>query len=617
MNLKSLEITEEEKEALKTYCEYEHTYINLLVSGNIKAVKKFNNDQLDIFSAEYFEKSMDMFGKIYSAMCKYSYGKDMPLTVSRGTTVAEVESLQKDECTKLLSTSSNEESAKAFAGSKVLNHEEIEDSDKKAALIRIRTKNIPMINVNAVLGDDSNHERESEIILSPFIKFKNLKFTSNWNGIEYYDGEAEAQELTTAENMEQLHNEIIGEIGDIPKLIQDYQKHKRGLEMCDAYAQRNDIDNYERGEIEKERKSCYENIRIVETKFNSIKAKMSHYAKGICFETNQKVMQDITEESEHMKSIIGEKSNILLSELNKKTLQLSTCMRNFTEKCEQYKRLSEKLGIDWKSSVSVHTIKNISTNVQIAMSYMADFQGDIGRIEYCESKLEFIEESIKYIQSREEGYNDAKFGVYTRIQLDEKLQRIIREEEIKQIENQQKKLEIKRGGIFNKIFGRDKEIDLEIEQLELRKILLNIKPIHGREDKTINQTVAKILQYRDADGVLPEKLATMENQIRSVFRINDDEVKAQLMDMTQPVALVPVQQERTTIFNRKRRMTKLKEENQAIKQEIQDTNAYGMDKYTIKLKDELIIDVPEDINNKLNQMYKVITSGDRQTLLKR
>ena len=63
MKLKSLEITEEEKEALKTYCEYQYTYINLLTNGDMDTIKKMDVKDLKTFSKEYFEEGMDVLKK--------------------------------------------------------------------------------------------------------------------------------------------------------------------------------------------------------------------------------------------------------------------------------------------------------------------------------------------------------------------------------------------------------------------------------------------------------------------------------------------------------------------------------------------------------------------------
>ena len=107
MKYKSLEITDEEKEALKIYCEWEYTYINLLTSGDIETINKLNNDKLNIFTKDYFIKRMETLKQIYSAMVKYTYGmQNMRITLSRGTNLSEIDYIKRssNECNKLLST---------------------------------------------------------------------------------------------------------------------------------------------------------------------------------------------------------------------------------------------------------------------------------------------------------------------------------------------------------------------------------------------------------------------------------------------------------------------------------------------------------------------------------
>lgn len=187
MKYKSLEITDEEKDNLKRYCEYEHRYINLLTSGDFQTINKLDDKVINIFSKEYFEKVMNVLTNVYSAMIKYSYNRNGEMSLYRGTTVAEMRNF-KSEYTKLLSTSTDELSAKWHAGSKVMNRFEDED-DKKAVLMRINTaKDVPFINVNDVLKDDeNNHNSEREIILAPFEKIQKVEHAYSDKGYRYYN----------------------------------------------------------------------------------------------------------------------------------------------------------------------------------------------------------------------------------------------------------------------------------------------------------------------------------------------------------------------------------------------------------------------------------------------
>ena len=128
MKYKSLEITDEEKESLKRYCEWEHMDINLLTSGDLKSIPKLHNlDLEEIFSREYFSSRMKDVANIYSLMCKYSYKTDRDpytglRTLYRGTTDAEIRAFSsKGEYDKLLSTSVSRDSALSFAGMKITN----------------------------------------------------------------------------------------------------------------------------------------------------------------------------------------------------------------------------------------------------------------------------------------------------------------------------------------------------------------------------------------------------------------------------------------------------------------------------------------------------------------
>ncbi len=355
--MKSLEITKEEKDALKIYCDWQYTYINLLTSGDMETIYKFNNDRLDIFSAKYFADMMETLKNIYSAMVKYKksedlyYGHNFGKNVVRGTTLSEIKYLErhKGECNKILSTTTDELSAKQHAGSKFIGPKE--ENDKTTVILSLSTaSNVPYISINGVLQEESNHPRENEIAIAPFTRLDGIKHMSSWDGYEYYSGNVESQELEKVDNKEELLSDINANINNIPQLVSEYMEKKYQQDKLLSMG----ISDLDSEDMKRQRDEIANSMKFLENKFSSIRSKMIQYAMGICYEVRQKVDREYEAElPEYRKAKSLEENKRFEREyMNVYMGEIKGILQKMAETTDRYDMYAKELGLTWNTGVS-------------------------------------------------------------------------------------------------------------------------------------------------------------------------------------------------------------------------------------------------------------------------
>lgn len=369
--MKSLEITKEEKDALKIYCEWEHTYINLLTNGDMEAIHKLNNDRLDIFSAEYFANRMETLKKIYSAMVKYEKNIKMQIgygsrNVIRGTTLSEIEYIRRHEgkCNKILSTTADELTAKQYAGSKVFGVGE--KNDKTNVILKLYIgSNVPYISVNGVLEEESNHPRENEFAIAPFTRLDGIKHISSWDRYEYYSGSLESQELEKVDNQEELLNDINANINNIPKLVSEYMEKKYQQDNL-LSVRISDLDFEDIEDMKHQSDEVANSMKSLENKFYSIRNKMIQYAMGICYDARQKVDREYEAElPEYNKAKSLEESKRFEREcVNGYMDVIRGILQKMAETTDRYDMYAKTLGLTWNTGVSQELLMQTYGNLK-------------------------------------------------------------------------------------------------------------------------------------------------------------------------------------------------------------------------------------------------------------
>ena len=574
--MKSLEITEEEKDALIKYVNWEYTYINLLTNGDMKAISKLNNDSLNIFSKEYFGEQIETLKRMYSAMVKYSYGKekeDRRTQFDRGTTLSELKSIEKAKglCNKTLSTTTDDLTVKQHAGSKVMGRE-VEADDKISVIMHLYVvdSNLPYLYVNSVLQEESSYDREKEYIISPFTKFKKIQHISSWNGYEYYSAEVEGQELEKVENEEELLGDINENISKIPELVSTYSNSKGKYERA-SRALETERDNWEdKSYWMEKRKEAEEEMEKSQNEFDEIRGKMVQYAKGVCFHAREKVEREAKEETKQIKmQEAQEKLERQKEGLKEYSQTINGYLRTLLENTSRYQMYAKELGLTWNTEISEQSLVQVTNEIQ---ENIAQRLNDMNQGNF-KSKNE-VNEGIScpidwQLENAVKKYNDANCSKQIRIDLNTKVDELIQKSKLETIEASLRELEGKKVGIFGRIVGKDKELELQKEQLRLKKELIEAIPIKKNEDCSVNEIMARILSYqRQNNGVLPEELKVLAVQTGKVFRIDNKAVETIVRSQSTGEGLIPYSKKRN-LFRRNANSI-LQQQNEKLKQELQE-----------------------------------------------
>lgn len=551
MEYNSLKITNEEKEALQTYCGYEHKYINLLISGDIEAVSKFNdkgNDKgIDVFSTKYFLRGMDTLNKIYSAMVKYSYDGNALGNVVRGTTLSEIDYINKNNgmCNKLLSTTTSELTAKQHGGSKLIIGQD--DKDKTNVILRIRPtdKSLMYIDVNSVLQEESKYEREEEFIIAPFSRLTDIKHVSSWDGYEYYSADIEGQKLEKVENQGDVFRYISENIGDILEFVRLYKKNK------DQYESFKDIMSYEKDEesiklLEDKMDTALKDMKEIESKFNSFREKIIECAKGICYQTKERLEKEVkTEKMQLSKENSAQSRQDLSNSLD--TIRQS--VEAIGIQSSKYERMAKEFDIPWDTGISQENIAQLYNEIQEASEKFSDKLTDnltpeeADKLQNRVSKITEWSNEIKTHLDNE--YDDNSCLKQIKQELNDKIDDLIKQSKIQKMDEEIKQLEEEKVGVIGRILGRKNKIELKKKQLILRRELLKIesKPEQEPEQEDVNENemLAKILYYRkENNGELPNSLETILFQMKKTFEIDDKEVATIMAAKAEQTALIPV-----------------------------------------------------------------------------
>lgn len=367
--MKSLKITEEEKDALMKYVNWEYTYINLLTSGDIEAINKLNNEQLNVFSKKYFKEQMEILKRIYSVMVKNTYGQQNGIrSLERGTTLSEVKSIEmlNGECNKSLSTSGEIDVAKQHAGPKVMGAN-LKDDDKVPVIMHlsVRDSNLPGLYVNNILEEENLHHREKEYIIAPFTKFKNIRHVSSWNEYEYYSADVEGQELEKVENKEELLDDINENISNIPNLVYVYNQSKGEYERALRFLRTYDCEQEEKKYLQKQIDEKTEEMQETKKAFEEIREKMVQYAKGICYDIRQKVEKEAVEEEKQIKmQELQEKREFKKESLNNYSNVVKGYLRTLIENTSRYKMYAKELGLAWDTEISEQSLIQVADEIQ-------------------------------------------------------------------------------------------------------------------------------------------------------------------------------------------------------------------------------------------------------------
>lgn len=189
-------------------------------------------------------------------------------------------------------------------------------------------------------------------------------------------------------------------------------------------------------------------------------------------------------------------------------------------------------------------------------------------------------------------YNDASCSKQIRMDLNAKVEDLIKQSKLETIKTKLNELEDKKVGFFGKILGKDKELELQKEQLRLQKEILESKVTKRDEDCGANDIMAKIVLYqKQNNGVIPDELNLVAVKMGKVFKIDNDVVRTKVESQLTGGELVPYGK-RESLFRRNTNIM-LQQQNEKLKQELQEikqnsgNNFREQSKYVPKVTDSV------------------------------
>lgn len=189
-------------------------------------------------------------------------------------------------------------------------------------------------------------------------------------------------------------------------------------------------------------------------------------------------------------------------------------------------------------------------------------------------------------------YNDANCSKQIRMDLNAKVEDLIKQSKLETIKTKLNELEDKKVGFFGKILGKDKELELQKEQLRLQKEILESKVTKRDEDCGANDIMAKIVLYqKQNNGVIPDELNLVAVKMGKVFKIDNDVVRTKVESQLTGGELVPYGK-KESLFRRNANIM-LQQQNEKIRQELQEikqnsgNNFREQSKYVPKVTDSV------------------------------
>ena len=179
----------------------------------------------------------------------------------------------------------------------------------------------------------------------------------------------------------------------------------------------------------------------------------------------------------------------------------------------------------------------------------------------CRKLFHIGEDTYMSIIKNAEQYNDINCEKQLRTELNSKVDNLIKQANIANINAKIEELKNTKIGLFGKMLGKDKEVELRIKNLELSRKLMQLEEFE-QKDATPDEIMAKIESYKR------ENLYEIETQIKKVFRVNDKEVQrlADENEKSSKGMLVP-QKEGKSIFKRNPKII-LQQVNRSMEYEI-------------------------------------------------
>lgn len=260
--------------------------------------------------------------------------------------------------------------------------------------------------------------------------------------------------------------------------------------------------------------------------------------------------------------------------------RISEVLEEVEENTDRYQMYAKRLGLSWNTEISNKGLEEMQDEVYKEMARMLD---SVENPVMYKDVTTYINYVVSLIEKSADEYNDANFEKQVRKEINAKVEGILKQAQIDDIDKEIANLGNAKTGFFGRILGKDKEVELKKEQLTLIKKLLQSDSGNEAQDCNLNEIMAKMLYYKKQhNGNLPTELYVITSQITSVFEIDEKEVK-ELANRKYNSQLPTVQNENNSIFRRKSNRI-LQEQNQRLEEELQMMNYKNSNPFVAQTK---------------------------------
>ncbi len=526
-NYECLKVTEKEKSAIQRYMSFNHTNMNILLNLEASVIDKLNSKGWYIdLTPENINRNLENLQEIYSAMYKNSKKNPIKTSTYRGTRNEEIEKSSMGN--RFLSTSIDENIAMRFT------------QYNNGAIINIRKEaNVPYLVMDNFL--DETQASEEEILISPFCRVKNLQeYYSNSNVKNYRVNLEKGEFLEITEEEEKEYEKIIYNF-DFTSKIEEYKDLHEQSDMLYIRIRNNKYNLKDFNIIREEQEKVEEELFKLLKEFGEVKKALIKYMQGKFRKIEEKIDKEIEIEDRARKELKRRENIQNYKNKKEKLLKKADDLINQIEKRKNEYFLEDE---------EEKEITNISKNLCIDVERDDDFYNLFEKIK---KKIENKREEIEKIQipdnltKEEELKLEEELGnIYfqidniqvllnevrnvisrTKKMEKEKLeQKIVNKVDKKLLEKAKETFQIKKHEIssekntfFDKIFGKAKIRQAQIENYELRIEVIKNGCMSVPENLNALQTY--IYTYSEKMGCenLPEEAKiVLGNMKKSVIR---------------------------------------------------------------------------------------------------
>lgn len=530
---KSLDITDEERESILRYAGPFHTNINSILDFDPSVISKLSKDWNIDFSSDTIKKYIDDIINVYSAMYKNSYGKDTPLYTIRGTSASEAIKLHSgDVYNRFVSTTLDKDIASQFT------------EYQNGAIMNIRSQGIPYINVQREDGIN-----EKEILLSPFCKIKSITDHSNSrNEYSEYDvdlGKDDFESLPQ-EQEDEIYQYLNDNGNNISSYIKEYEESAEKYESVSQKYQ-NSQSLEERRHLEEVIEKITSRRRELREKLNEFKEKTQSYIKsklkGVELEIDKNVSKEIKERKDdaHDKDIENTRNyknnliDLIDSRIGKDIPQISKDVQERSNYQEKLQSLAQEFGITLKMNsyfpneklVQIEEffmtlrkeVQQIEIPDNVTPEQLEEIKQSIhiryGNVMHVSQKLTSVKGEIKALAN--DDFTIVKGKII------DSIEQKIKEEKKVIISDKLQKLTSKKSSIFDRITGKDKVKQAEMENCELQLQLLSSTPNNVIQmSEAIADVDIFLKECTDEDTM--KRLLDLKSKVLSKFNVSQTKI---------------------------------------------------------------------------------------------